>query len=378
MIRQSEALAAAPARVLVLGRSRNTLDTVMHGLAQLGHAIQGSTRPERAADDFDPSGFDLVAIGGGVDDATRAAVKQAFAERNPSIRLLDVQAPVAVRQILAALEGAETAPAVDLDKYFARVGYRGPRTADLATLKALHELQPAAIPFEGIDALLGRGIDLTPAAVDGKLLGTARGGYCFEQNSLFQRVLTTLGYPVTPMMGRVLWNMPPGMRPQPRTHQVLRTELDGVPWLVDVGFGSVVPTEPLRLDTEEPQVTRHETFRVIPFGTEMLLQARRDGVWLSVYQISQDAVQDADLEAANWFTSTHPQSNFRRNLLVTRATPEARHTLFNGRYAVRRPGLAQEQLQLDADGIERTLVEVFGLPVEADWRPAIERAAAAG
>ncbi len=378
MTRQSEALAAMPARVLVLGRSQNTLDTVMQGLAQLGYPTQGSTRPERAAEDFDPAGFYLVAIGGGVDGATRSAVKRAFAERNPSIRLIDVQAPVAVRQIVSTLEGPETTPAVDLDSYFARVGYHGPRTADLATLKALHELQPAAIPFEGIDALLGRGIDLTPAAVDAKLLGSTRGGYCFEQNGLFQRVLTTLGYPVTPMMGRVLWNMPPGARPQPRTHQVLRTELDGVPWLVDVGFGSVVPTEPLRLDTEEPQETRHEVFRVIPFGTEMLLQARRDGVWLSVYQISRDAVQDADMEAANWFTSTHPESNFRRNLLVTRATPEARHTLFNGRYAVRRPGRAQEQHQLDAGGIERTLVEVFGLPVEPDWRPAVERAAAAG
>jgi N-hydroxyarylamine O-acetyltransferase len=340
MTRQPEAPAASPARILVLGRSQNAIDTVLHGLAQLGHAAQGSSRPEQAAADFDPAAFDLVAIGGSVDGATRAAVKQAFAARHPSIRLVDVQAPVAVRQILAALAGTEAAPAVDLDRYFARVGYRGPRTADLATLKALHELQPATIPFEGIGALLGRGIDLAPAAVDGKLLGTTRGGYCFEQNGLFQRVLTTLGYPVTPMMGRVLWNMPPGARPQPRTHQVLRTELDGVPWLVDVGFGSVVPTEPLRLDTEEAQETRHETFRVIPFGTELLLQARRDGVWLSVYQISQDAVQDADLEAANWFTSTHPESNFRRNLLVTRVTPEARHTLFNSRYTVRRPGRA--------------------------------------
>ena len=42
-------------------------------------------------------------------------------------------------------------------------------------MQALHV---AAIPFEAIDALLGRGVDISPAAVDAKLVGGRRGGYC--------------------------------------------------------------------------------------------------------------------------------------------------------------------------------------------------------
>ncbi|MDZ4318640.1 MAG: arylamine N-acetyltransferase, partial [Phenylobacterium sp.] len=49
---------------------------------------------------------------------------------------------------------------IDLDAYFARIGYGGPRTPTLETLRALHLLHPAAIPFEAIDVLLDRGIDL--------------------------------------------------------------------------------------------------------------------------------------------------------------------------------------------------------------------------
>ncbi|MFP5307569.1 MAG: arylamine N-acetyltransferase, partial [Gammaproteobacteria bacterium] len=42
---------------------------------------------------------------------------------------------------------AVTAP-VDLDAYCTRIGYDGPRTPTLATLRALHQLHPAAIVFE--------------------------------------------------------------------------------------------------------------------------------------------------------------------------------------------------------------------------------------
>jgi N-hydroxyarylamine O-acetyltransferase len=44
----------------------------------------------------------------------------------------------------------------DLADYLARVGHTGPWASDLATLRSLHALQPAAIPFENLDPLLGR------------------------------------------------------------------------------------------------------------------------------------------------------------------------------------------------------------------------------
>lgn len=364
-------------RVLVIGRSRNVLETVMRDLVDLGLAAEGTVRPESAAQDFDAGGFDLAAIGGGVDAVTRAGIKRAFASRNPAIRLIDVEAPVAVHRIVAALDGAAPAPGIDLTAYFARIGFNGSPAPDLETLRALQARHPAAIPFEAIDVLLDRGIDLAPEAIDAKLVGAGRGGYCFEQNSLFRRALDAIGYQAKGLLARVLWNLPAGSRPQPRTHMVVQVDLDGVPWLVDVGFGSVVPTAPLRLDTEEPQSTPHEAFRVFPFGTEWLVQVRREGVWLPVYLVSRDAVQDADYEAANWYTAAHPSSHFRRSLVVARTTPEARCTLLNGRLTIRRPEGETERRHLDAHGIEGVLAETFGLPVAPDWRPIIERAAVA-
>lgn len=368
----------AGARVLVLGRSPEVLETVMQELAALGVAVQGSTEAEHAADRFDAGEFDLIAFGRGLVGPVSERLRRDFARRNPRVRFLDAHAPLAVRQIVDALEGGEPGPPVDLDAYCDRIGYRGPRTPTIETLRALHELHPASIVFEAIDVLLGRGVDLSPAAVDAKMIGSRRGGYCFEQNGLFKRVLTAIGFEVEGLVARVRWMAPAGAPPRPRTHMALRVTVDGEPWLADVGFGGCVPTAPLRMDTVAPQPTRHETFRVIPFGASHLVQARLDGAWIPLYELSREPQLDADYELANWFTATHPTSHFRRSLTVARAMPEARYALLDGRLTVRTPDGRTERRILDAGQIERALSDTFGLPVEPDWRPVIERAAAAG
>jgi N-hydroxyarylamine O-acetyltransferase len=75
-------------------------------------------------------------------------------------------------------------------------------------LRAIHQKHPDAIVFENIDVLLGKAISLDPADVDAKLIAAGRGGYCYEQNGLFKRVLTALGFEVTGLMARVLWMAP--------------------------------------------------------------------------------------------------------------------------------------------------------------------------
>lgn len=277
----------------------------------------------------------------------------------------------------AATGAAGEATRAFLGSYQARIGHAGPLRPDLATLRALHAIHPDAIPFENLDVLTGRGIDLAPAAVDAKLIGRRRGGYCFEQNGLFRRVLQEIGFTVTGLAARVRWNAQPGARTPARTHMVLRIALDGEDWLADVGFGTCALTVPLRMATEEPQSTGHDLYRLIPCGSDLLMQVRRDGAWLPVYEIGPEPQLDADYEAANWYTSTHPESHFRHGIRVARTAADCRYTLLDGRFGVRRPDGGTQRTQLDADGIERVLGEVFGLRVEPDWRPAIERAAAA-
>jgi N-hydroxyarylamine O-acetyltransferase len=265
---------------------------------------------------------------------------------------------------------------MDLDAYFARIGYAGPREPTLPVLRELHALHPAAIPFEALDCLLDRGVDISPAAVDAKLIRAGRGGYCFEHNSLFQRVLNELGFATQGLAARVRWNMAADAPQQPRTHMVLRVEADGAAWLVDVGFGGCVLTAPLRLATEAEQATPHDIYRLVPIAGGATLEVHREAGWIPAYDISFVPCVARDYEMANWFTSTHPSSHFRANLLAARTTPEARYGLLFNRLTTRPVGGEPTRDVLDAEGIESALREVFGLPPLPELRPVIERAAA--
>ena len=226
------------------------------------------------------------------------------------------------------------APAVDLDAYFARIGYDGPREPTLTVLRAIHQKHPDAIPFENLDVLLGRPISLDPAAVDAKLIGAGRGGYCYEQNGLLKRVLTALGFQVEGLMARVLWMVPAGAPPRPRSHMVLGVRIPGEEggevWLADVGFGGCVLTAPLKLFSDQDQATPNGAFRVLAapeLGGERQVQADLSGTWSPTYQVAAGQWADIDYEQANFYTYTHPSSHFTWSLTAGRTTPTARYAL---------------------------------------------------
>jgi N-hydroxyarylamine O-acetyltransferase len=265
----------------------------------------------------------------------------------------------------------------DLDAYCARIDYAGPREPSLAVLRELHRLHPAAIPFEAIDVLLGRPISLEAADVDAKLIAGRRGGYCFEQNTLFRRALIAMGFEASALIARSRWGAA-GEEPRPRTHMALRVMLDGEAWLADVGFSTVTLTAPLRMAVRAPQATLCEPARLTPVADELRHEVEFGGTWRAVYDIAASAPLDIDLEAANWFTSTHPNSLFRQVLIVSRAGPEARYLLTFNRLTVRRPGVETERRRLSADALAACLERDFGMSPEPAWPAVLERAVADG
>jgi N-hydroxyarylamine O-acetyltransferase len=263
---------------------------------------------------------------------------------------------------------------VDLDAYFERVGYGGPCNATVEVLRELHALHPAAIPFEAIDVFLGGLVDLSPQTIDAKLIHGGRGGYCFEQNSLFARVLRTLGFEVEPLIARALWGRTlDDLRP--RSHMALRVRAEGEDWLADVGLGVCTLTAPLRLEERGAQPTLFESMRLRPSPCgELRLEALLSGEWRPVYDLSLAPQLDVDFVSANWYVSTHPDSPFRQRLIVSRTTGEARLGLVDNRLAIRRLGEPAELRVLTAHGLARSLERDFGLEVDPAWTPALARA----
>src|SRR5690606_6813912 len=121
---------------------------------------------------------------------------------------------------------------------------------DAPTLRALHEAHVGAIAFENLEIHLGNPMRLGPDALFDDLVARRRGGYCFQMNELFARVLLAIGFGVERFAARV-WQGNATEVP-PRSHQCLGiTDGDGGRWLGDVGFGGQSPLWPVGWDDGE-------------------------------------------------------------------------------------------------------------------------------
>lgn len=230
---------------------------------------------------------------------------------------------------------------IDLDAYLRRIGWRGAVATDLATLRGLAMAHVATIPFANLNPLLGLPVDLELVALQRRLVQEGRGGYCFEQNLLFEAVLRAVGFEVTGLIARVLWGQPEDAQ-TPQSHMLLRVELGGEGWLVDVGFGGHVLTGALRLQPDIEQATGHEPFRLLRRDAEWRMQSLTHGEWRTLYRFELRPTPMIDYVVANHYVSTHPASRFVNNLMLGRTPRDSRLSLFNREFTLRRRGREPE------------------------------------
>lgn len=256
-----------------------------------------------------------------------------------------------------------TARLQDSAAYLQRLGFSSspaPTLKNLATLQARHI---ATFPFETLANFLREPVPIDLPSLERKVLREGRGGYCFELNKLFLALLRHLGFEARPLTARVLIHAKPGMLTA-RTHLLILVDLDGLPYITDVGFGGLVPTGPLRLDVSDPQATPHETFRLVPDAARYTLQALADGDGRDLYVFDLQEQDDIDFTVGNWFVSTHPESPFRDRLAASRTGPGYRKTLNNTEFAIHRLGSPAKRRQLaDADSVIRVLRDDFGIAI---------------
>ncbi|MQM27907.1 arylamine N-acetyltransferase family protein [Glycomyces albidus] len=254
--------------------------------------------------------------------------------------------------------------AVDPDEYAERIGHRGPLRPDLETFTALHRAHVAAVPFENLDVMLGRGPDIGLPTVVDKIVRRRRGGYCYEMNLLFAAVLDRIGVPVRRSLIRT---GDPLVHARPRSHLVVLAELDGRTWLGDVGFGSG-PSEPIPVDREARSPQGGWTYRVTePFGDgDRRVQELRGGRWETMYTLIPDATFPVDVALANESTSTSPGSPFVKRPIVVKRGPASERRLLGRTLTEVRPDGSETAKEIADVDYAATLAEAFDLELTED------------
>jgi len=255
-----------------------------------------------------------------------------------------------------------------MQDYFERIGLSGP--SDLEHLQRAH-LQH--IPFENLSVLAGQPVRLDRQSLWAKLVTQRRGGYCFEQNGLFEIVLKELGYPVVPLAARVRRGVS-GVTAH--THKLLRVTNQGEEFLVDVGFGGEGPSAPLPWREGAWELQPGVVHRLMREGELWVLQCQHDGgQWLDFYATDSRPHYPADYEMYNYFTSTHPSSLFVNSMLVSLQGPEGYRILFDGLLRRRESGQTHLHRFQSPSEVLACLKADFGLEPPAGMRCPMQPAA---
>ncbi|MEH0938565.1 arylamine N-acetyltransferase family protein [Micromonospora psammae] len=248
--------------------------------------------------------------------------------------------------------------ALELDAYLRRVGHGGPTASNGTTLRNLHRAHIAAITFENLDVMLGRGVEVDLPRVQDKLVHAGRGGYCYEHGVLFGAVLQRLGYRVDRLLART---GDPAEQPRPRSHLVLRVDDGDQVWLADVGFGSGL-LEPLPLVEGDPQrqgAWEYQLRRGVDGAWR--LRERTTDTWTTLLTFTEEPQYPVDVEVANQNTATSPHSPFTQQCVVVRKDDMAVRRLIGRDYSEDRPGTATRTRSLTDEEYGAVLGAEFGL-----------------
>ncbi|MEU7767147.1 arylamine N-acetyltransferase [Nocardia sp. NPDC049190] len=265
---------------------------------------------------------------------------------------------------------------LDLDDYLARIGFDGGRVPSVAILRALVRAHTTSIPFENLEIILGRSIDLDLATLQDKMVRRRRGGYCYENVELFAAALERIGFGVTGLSGRVSMGAGAGLRPA--THALLRvtTADDDRVWLCDVGFGAG-PLEPYELSATTGEFAAGAwKFRLDNTVGELdsdlwVLHQFGSAGWIDRYTFTLNPQYRIDYAVGSHFVSTSPRSPFTTRPYAQRFRPDVHYVLDGTTLTAERPDGTGDSRHLDPADLPQILAEVFDIelapPDAAAW-----------
>ena len=218
-----------------------------------------------------------------------------------------------------------------LDRYSASFELQEEKSPTLKLLTYLIQQHLKLYTFSSINVLLKRPLSLEIESIENRFLNQ-EGGYCFEHNRLFFLLLESLGFEVKSYLGRVLLNVP---RDVPKTHRLNIVTLDGVQYVVDVGFGPYSPSQPIKLNSDATQCVTSLIYNVTATQdggyTLNLLKERAPFL---LYSFDMQIYNEKDYELAHFYSHQHPDANFVKNLVVSRQEDGVVYALINSSFQV--------------------------------------------
>jgi len=251
---------------------------------------------------------------------------------------------------------------MDIRAYLKRIDYDGVVYTDLSILYSLQQHHVFGIPFETLDIHNHIPIILQLDSLYQKVILDRRGGYCYELNTLFHRLLAISGFKVHMVAGRLLHGHGYGREFE---HMALIVELEGKKWLVDVGYGDF-SLRPLAVEPRAIQSDGRTFYQIVEKisvdGKEYLGVAKWNDSKQTfkieyIFTLTPRSLQE--FAEMNHFHQTSRESHFARSLICSLPTPEGRITIINNKLIRSSNGNKQVKQIADEDHRDKILEKYF-------------------
>lgn len=228
-----------------------------------------------------------------------------------------------------------------------RISFREKGALTFDDLPELLHRTAFALPFENLAVIEGRGQPISRENLVEKMLVRNEGGLCYELNPLLYFFLLENGFEVSMVRGIVFSAETRSFVGTGQTHVTLILRHQGMPYVIDTGFGGFIPLCPVPMNAEVVESSNGE-FRITSAIEENaahgnfvfeLKQRYKDDDWRVGYVFdSKHPITTAECDEIRHIIAEHPASPFNQRPLVTRRNERGSITLTDKSLIIMRDG----------------------------------------
>ena len=230
-----------------------------------------------------------------------------------------------------------------IDLYLKKMEYNDEIKIDYETLCKLQIAHLTHIPYENIDVLNRKPISLEAQDLFDKMIVKQRGGYCFELNGLYSNFLKSLGFNVTNLAGRFIYQ-----DGNTRMSELSRKSLE-------LEIGKVQNDG--KCDYKFEYNPKQE-------GEYILYQRKPKKDWKQIYSFSLEPQLDIDYVLPSFYCESHPNSPFINSMKVARYTEDEHIRFFDGELIFYKDGQVIKIEKVREDKIDDVLKEYFNIVID--------------
>ena len=247
---------------------------------------------------------------------------------------------------------------MNIKLYFERIKYEGQIDTTFEVLSKLQEQHLMNVPFENLDIQNKIKIDLDN--LFDKIVIRNRGGFCYELNGLFYKLLKEIGFTAKMVSARVYTNKK--SYSAEFDHMAIIVSIEDDQYLVDVGFGEFA-FSPLEIEPGKETDDPRGIFKIEVFDDnyKVVKKKNAEGEFIPEYIFSEKERQIEEFYPMCYYHQTSKESHFTQKRICSLPTQNGRITLTGNTLKITEKRIVIERPLNNEQEVQQVLWNYFGI-----------------